>query len=286
MVDTSPKFGFNFLSGEAQDETLHNENVRMIQAILQGVEDKDLSTPPGGPSDGDSYIVGSSPTGDWSGRANSIAIYDGTAGAWNFVPGEDDAGTPITMGADQDGLRVFVKDEATTYRWDGQSSPNAWVVDSGSIAIEEEGASVNSATTLDFKGPNVTASDAGGGQADIDVADDYDFGFYIKDAPSSGTIFHVPIGRDIRIPAGFSGSFGSVGTNPAAEWTAAIKDDGVQVGTVTVTTGGTVTITDGNSPAQVVDIAAGSVVTLEPNYASPPEASLADLRILILANRR
>ena len=123
-MDNSPKLGFPYLTGEAQAETLHNEFIQMVQAILQGVEDKDLSAPPGSPADGDSYIVGAGPTGLWSGRADSLAIYDGLAAAWIFVPGEDDAGTPIAMGAAQKGLRVYVKDENLSRVWDGA----AWAV--------------------------------------------------------------------------------------------------------------------------------------------------------------
>lgn len=40
------------------------------------------NTPPGTPSKGDRYIVGTSPTGDWAGHANNIAWYDGSQ--WKF----------------------------------------------------------------------------------------------------------------------------------------------------------------------------------------------------------
>lgn len=47
------------------------------------VIDRDLSTPPGSPSTGDSYLVASSPTGAWAGQAGNIATY---VGAWLFTP--------------------------------------------------------------------------------------------------------------------------------------------------------------------------------------------------------
>lgn len=287
MADTSAKFGFPYIGGEAQADVTHNEFVNMVQALLQGVEDRGIDTPPGGPSDGDSYIMGSSPTGAWAGRANGIAFYDDASAAWIFFPGDDDAGSPIVMAAAHTGVRVYVKDEAVSYVWQGDASPPSWVVDSSTVAVEEEGASaLATASTLNFVGPNATATDAGGGQADITIADDYDFKFEFQAAPSSPTVYRVAILRDITIPAGFAGSVGSVDTNPDATFTVLIKDDGATVGTITVSTGGSVTITDGASPAAAVNIDAGSFVTFEPQYASPVEATIAGLVIGIKASAR
>lgn len=42
------------------------------------------NTPPGSPANGNVYITGSSPTGDWAGEANSVARYYNDA--WTFVP--------------------------------------------------------------------------------------------------------------------------------------------------------------------------------------------------------
>ena len=164
-MDNSAKFGFPYLTGEAQAEVLHNEFIQMAQALLQGVEDKDLSAPPGLPADGDSYIVGPAPTGLWSGRANSIAIYDGLAAAWIFVPGEDDAGAPIAMGAAQAGLRVYVKDEGLGRGWSGAT----WAVDAAGLQAEwidvdrmypatTNGAAAAATTELTAGNPNVRSS--------------------------------------------------------------------------------------------------------------------------------
>lgn len=40
--------------------------------------------PPATPNDGDRYIVGTAPTGDWSANANDIAQWDADAGSWEF----------------------------------------------------------------------------------------------------------------------------------------------------------------------------------------------------------
>lgn len=46
------------------------------------VKDRDLTTPPGTPAAGDTYIVAASPTGAWSGHAAEIALWTGSA--WAF----------------------------------------------------------------------------------------------------------------------------------------------------------------------------------------------------------
>jgi len=122
-MTTTPDLGIPELSGsQANAEITHNEAIVLLQSLLNGVIDKDLSTPPGSPSDGDAYIVASGGTGAWSGWDDHIAVYYN--GAWEFVPGYDDSGTAITMGARQQGLKVYVRDEEKLYIWTG--SPLAW----------------------------------------------------------------------------------------------------------------------------------------------------------------
>lgn len=66
------------------------------------VIDKDLTSPPGSPSEGDRYIVGPSATGDWFGHVNDIAYWDGSS--WMFI-------------AVTEGMVVYVKDEDRLYRF-------------------------------------------------------------------------------------------------------------------------------------------------------------------------
>lgn len=53
------------------------------------VVNQTTNAPPGSPTDGDSYIIGGSPTGAWSGKARQIAIYQDSAWAY-YVPVEGD----------------------------------------------------------------------------------------------------------------------------------------------------------------------------------------------------
>jgi hypothetical protein len=73
---------------QAQKHVTHNEALRLLDAIVQlSVRDRDLTAPPGTPSDGDRYIVAASATGVWAGHAGEIAVHQD--GAWDFhVPHE------------------------------------------------------------------------------------------------------------------------------------------------------------------------------------------------------
>lgn len=75
------------------------------------VDDRDVDTPPGGPSAGYRVVVGSSPTGAFTGHAGEIAQYDGAA--WVFT-------TP------KQGTVVYVKDESDPYKQTAVSSPWVW----------------------------------------------------------------------------------------------------------------------------------------------------------------
>ncbi|WP_395504705.1 DUF2793 domain-containing protein [Ectopseudomonas hydrolytica] len=89
------------------------------QLVHQRVVDKDLSTPPSSPVNGASYIIASSPTGAWSGKAGQIAYWLTAVGAWSFLaPGANDRWS------------VWVSDESLDYRWNG----SAWIVQSNGSA--------------------------------------------------------------------------------------------------------------------------------------------------------
>lgn len=88
--------------------------------ILQtGVLDRDITTPPGSPSEGDAYIVDGPATGAWAGHENEITFYFG--GIWNFL-------SPYL--AQGDG--IWVVDEGVRLRWNAGSSPPAYEVVGGS----------------------------------------------------------------------------------------------------------------------------------------------------------
>lgn len=75
------------------------------------VKDKDLTTPPGSPADGDTYIPAATATGDWTSYEDDIAFYDSDNTEWKFA-------TP------EEGWCAYVQDENKEYRFNG----SAWVL--------------------------------------------------------------------------------------------------------------------------------------------------------------
>jgi len=94
-------------ASQAQKHVTVNDSLYALDAIVQlAVIDKDLTSPPGSPTVGDRYIVGSSATGDWAGEDGNIAAYQNSA--WEFY-------TP------QEGWFAYAKDEAIVYKYDGSN---------------------------------------------------------------------------------------------------------------------------------------------------------------------
>lgn len=140
MTDTANLGITNVAAASSQKHVAVNEGWRTLDALSQiGVIDKDLSAPPVSPADGDTYIVGVSPTGLWAGQANNIAYY--TEGAWFFYPPKN-------------GWLAVVNDEDALYRYSGA----AWGLFGGGSG----GASTTNATLEEeltgLSGANVSTS--------------------------------------------------------------------------------------------------------------------------------
>lgn len=100
----TPNLGLPVLvEGQAGAELSVNEMMIYMDMLVQcAVEDKDLTTPPGSPTDGARYLLNSTPTtgNAWTGKVGYIAgFYNGK---WYFV-------------APKEGMRVRVKDENQSY---------------------------------------------------------------------------------------------------------------------------------------------------------------------------
>lgn len=105
MVDT-PNLGMTLLTeGGATQEVPANEAFRDLDTLVQlAVIDRDLTAPPGSPSDGDRYIPAATATGDWTGDEGTIQEFRN--GAWNTK-------TP------KEGWMVWVEDEDVLLVHDG-----------------------------------------------------------------------------------------------------------------------------------------------------------------------
>ncbi|MEH3123000.1 MAG: DUF2793 domain-containing protein [Sphingomonas phyllosphaerae] len=71
-------------AGQAQKELWHNEALALLDIAVQAsVEEIGRDAPPASPQPGQCWIVGTAPSGAWSGQAGAIAGW--TAGGWRFV---------------------------------------------------------------------------------------------------------------------------------------------------------------------------------------------------------
>lgn len=74
------------LASQAQKHVTHNEALRLLDAMVQlSVLDRDLTSPPASPADGDRHIVASGASGLWTGWDLNVAFW--VDGAWmRLVP--------------------------------------------------------------------------------------------------------------------------------------------------------------------------------------------------------
>lgn len=108
MTDTTPRTGAPLLAAaQAQKHVTHNEALYQFDAFLCArFLDRDLSTPPPSPADGDTYLVKATGTGSWTGQSGKIAYC--ADGDWRFYQ-------PFA------GLVAFVSDESVLIVYDGVS---------------------------------------------------------------------------------------------------------------------------------------------------------------------
>jgi hypothetical protein len=83
MADT-PNLVLPYLAAnQAQKHVTVNEALRRLDALVQiTVQSAALATPPGGPTEGQRWILPAAPTGAWAGHAGQIAAWQD--GAWAF----------------------------------------------------------------------------------------------------------------------------------------------------------------------------------------------------------
>lgn len=108
FTSNTPRLGLpNLFTAQAQKEMTVNEAFALIDAMLHAVVEGVANDPPAAPANGECWIVGSQPTGDWTNAAGEIACRQ--AGNWLFV-------TPAN------GMVVFDRSATQTSRYD-----NGWI---------------------------------------------------------------------------------------------------------------------------------------------------------------
>jgi hypothetical protein len=106
MAEQSPRLHLPYIrTSQAQKEITHNEALNRLDGLVQAVvEDKDLTAPPGAPTEGQVWIVAAGASGDWAGQDGRLAQFIG--GTWVFH-------------SPSEGFRVWLKDEGLEARHTG-----------------------------------------------------------------------------------------------------------------------------------------------------------------------
>jgi hypothetical protein len=91
-------------------DVIINENFDKIdKAIWPSIKDAGINTPPETKIDGEGYIIGTNPSGEWIGRDNNVGIYRNTS-RWDYY-------VPVA------GMMFFVINKGAVFVFDG----NSWV---------------------------------------------------------------------------------------------------------------------------------------------------------------
>lgn len=122
---TTPRWNLPFLfAGQAQKEAFVNEAHALVDALLHPTVEGEADAPPADPQDGDCWLVGPAPTGDWSDRAGLLACRQ--QGVWLFA-------------APRDGMRLFDRAAGHMRFYNGGwFAPTAPAAPSGGVVIDAE----------------------------------------------------------------------------------------------------------------------------------------------------
>ena len=85
MSSTDPNLGLNYgwTLGESGWDTGMDANLKRLGAVVGlSVKDRDLTTPPASPANGERYLIPAAATGVWAGKTNQIAVR--IADAWEY----------------------------------------------------------------------------------------------------------------------------------------------------------------------------------------------------------
>jgi len=107
----------------------------------------------------------------------------------------------------------------------------------------------------------VYVSDGAGSGSFDDLTLPYDLGMAFSGVPGNSEIMlRLAIVREVTLGANFSGAVGSIGTTATATTALDVQDDGISIGTISISTGDVFTFTTTGGTSKV--ITAGSILTI------------------------
>jgi hypothetical protein len=125
FTSASPRYGLPLLfAGQSQKEFFVNEAHALTDALLHPAIEGEANAPPAAPVEGECWLVGAAPTGQWAGQAGRLASHQ--AGTWVYA-------TP------RDGLRLLDRSTGQEIRYrSGWQRPNAPAAPTGGTTVDAQ----------------------------------------------------------------------------------------------------------------------------------------------------
>jgi hypothetical protein len=146
-MPATPRLGLPLLAvAQAQKEVTHNEALVVLDALVHAaVEVGPVAAPPTTPAEGQCWIVGPAPTGEWSGQDGTIALW--TAGGWRFL-------------APREGMQVIRLADRARICYDGGewTPPETIAAPSGGTVIDVEARAALAALILSLEAQGLMIS--------------------------------------------------------------------------------------------------------------------------------
>lgn len=180
------------VQSQSQKEVTHNDGLNLLDMMVQAVVlEVELDTPPASPTLGDCYVIGNSPTGDWTTHADELC--QAITGGWRFI-------SPF------EGLLVYNLSDDLGYRYDGSSWNSEAISELQNLSLLGVNASADATNKLAVASSAVLFNNIGNGiQVKLNKASTGDSASFLYQTNWSGRAefgttgdddFHIKVSPD------------------------------------------------------------------------------------------